>query len=200
MLAAAALCAGEARAQICAGFPTADREFSFGGEIAFPENANFYGVEGNYNAAGPFAFSVGIGRLSFDNSDTDLTVFNAGAAFDFSFAGTPSRPYFSVCPLVEIEYAKEGDVSVRSIPIGVGVGSSFPIGAGGTNTFMPYIIPAIVFSRVEVEDLGSDSDSNVGLKLGALFGFGRFYAGAEMSHVFDTDSDPTFGVRVGVKP
>jgi hypothetical protein len=198
MAACASSLASTAEAQICAGFPTADRQFYVGANLHLPEDANQFGVEAAYNASGPFAIHGGVSWLSADD-DTDLTVLTGGAAFDFAFPGSPTRPFFSVCPLVEIDYAKEGDVTFRDIPVGVGVGSSIPIGAGGQNSLMPFIIPAVVFSRVSIDDGDSSSDTNFALRGGAILGFGSFFLGAEVAHVFEDAGDPVFGFRAGLR-
>ena len=44
LIGSALLVASPAAAQICAGFPTIDRQFSFGGSLDFPEGGDQWGV------------------------------------------------------------------------------------------------------------------------------------------------------------
>ncbi|HLM68886.1 MAG TPA: hypothetical protein VK358_15210, partial [Longimicrobium sp.] len=125
LLAAAATVAlaGTAQAQACAGFPSSDRGFYFGGRADFPEGGDSYGVEAAYNAAGPLSVFGGLNVVSADGSDEDVNVYRAGAAFEIASLGLMIGPRVSVCPVAEVSWFSENDVTALQIPIGVGIGA-----------------------------------------------------------------------------
>jgi hypothetical protein len=194
MAAAAALTiAGSAQAQICAGFPSSDRGFYFGGRVDFPEGLNSVGAEANYNASGPLGVYGGIDIVSIEDvDDSDSNVFNVGAAFELASVGAMIGPRVSACPQVSFVFSDEED-SGYAIPIGFGLGAD--LGVPGVPVH-GYVIPQLVISHSELLD---ETDTDFGGRAGAFVGFGMFTIGGEVQHVFVDGADPTFGIRAGIR-
>lgn len=202
--------AGSAEAQICAGFPTMDRQFSFGAFMGFPEGADARGVEASYNAAGPLSVFGSFTVTSAEEDDdllggdeVDLETFEGGLAFEVPALGR-SLGNVSACPVASFQYTDiEGLATVTSIPVGLGLGTSIPVSTGNTS-IMPYVVPQVVFTRISADEglgLGdeSESETNFGVRGGALLGLGTLYLGGEVSHLFEDDSDPVFSIRAGIR-
>ena len=200
---AAATLAGSAQAQVCASYPTVDNGFSLGGRIDFPENIDSFGVEGSYNARGPLSVFAGLDVLSVDVADSESQdVYFAGLAFETPQLASMLGPNFSACPQVRLSYADTDFGSFINIPVGLGLGGTFATSPAGP-TISPYVIPQVVFSRFNADgDLGEDaedSDTNFGVRGGAVVTFGMFYVGGEVNFLAVENSDATFGLRAGVR-
>jgi hypothetical protein len=194
--------AGSAQAQICAGFPTADRGFYFGGRADFPEGGDSFGVEANYNASGPLSVFGGLNVTSTEGvDDSDQNVYRAGVALEMASLGMMIGPRVSACPVAEVAWASENDITVMQIPIGLGIGASLGLPVGPT--VAGYVEPALVISRFDVPDdavlLEDETSTDFGIKAGVLVGFGMITVGGEVNHIFVDGSDPTFGIRVGIR-
>ncbi|HYW06209.1 MAG TPA: hypothetical protein VE913_04580 [Longimicrobium sp.] len=195
---------GTAGAQICAGYPTADRGLSFGARADFPDNLDSFGVEASYNAAGPLSVFGGLNVVSVedvDNSDQD--VYFVGAALETPSIGAMIGPTVSVCPQARFEYVDIEGASAFNIPIGLGFGTTLGSTVGG-GTISPYVIPQLVISRYEADDNGgadgaSESDTYFGVRGGALLGFGQVYVGGEVNYLAGDNSDAVFGIRAGLR-
>lgn len=188
-----------AEAQICAGFPSSERGFYFGGRMDFPDaDVNSLGVEAAYNAAGPLSVFGGLNVLSDDSGETDETLnqFRAGAAFEVASLGAFIGPQASVCPMAEARWVSESGITIMQIPVGVGLGADLGMPAGPS--IGAYVQPQIVFLRVS--GLGETiTDNNFGVTGGAMVGFGQFTVGAEVRQIFESGSDPVFGIRAGIR-
>lgn len=199
---AAATLAGSAQAQVCASYPTVDRGISLNGRIDFPDDLDSFGVEASYNAAGPLSVFGGVNVLSADVDDSDSQdVFFAGLAFETPQIGAMLGPTVSACPQARIEYADFDGGSLMNIPVGLGFGGTFATSPSGP-TISPYVIPQVVFSRFSLDDeLGgaSESETNFGLRGGALLTFGMFFVGGEANFLAGDNSDTTLGLRAGVR-
>jgi hypothetical protein len=194
--------AGSAQAQICAGFPTADRGFYFGGRADFPNGGDSFGVEANYNASGPLSVFGGLNVTSTEGvDDSDQNVYRAGVALEMASLGMMIGPRVSACPVAEVAWASENDITVMQIPIGLGIGASLGMPVGPT--VAGYVEPALVISRFDVPDdavlLEDETSTDFGIKAGVLVGFGMITVGGEVNHLFVDGSDPTFGIRVGIR-
>lgn len=198
----------EAGAQICAGFPTTDRQFSFGGSLGFPEDLDQFGVEASYNASGPLAVFGGLTVTSLEDDVGDgesFDTYRIGAAFDLPAVGQALGPMVSACPVVAFEWTDIEVGSITSIPLGFGLGASIPVGGGGT-ALMPYAVPQVVFSRFSADsDLIDDvlvedeTETDFALRAGALFTFGQIFAGAEVNRIFEDFGETVFSVRAGLR-
>lgn len=193
LLAAAATVAlsGAAQAQICAGYPSSDRGFYFGGRADFPEARNSFGVEANYNASGPLGVYGGVNVVSvedLDNSDTN--VYFVGAAFEVASLGAIIGPEISVCPNVEVQFTDDDDGG-QAIPIGLGFGGS--LGTPGV-AIHPYVNPQLLILTGN-----GDTETEFGGRAGVMLGIGMFSVGGELRHVFVDGADPVVGIRFGVR-
>jgi hypothetical protein len=208
--AAAVVLAAPANAQICAGYPTGDRGMYFGGRADFPENFNSYGVEANYNFSGPLGVYGGLNVLSSDDEepgdeDDNEDELYAGVAFEAASLGLMIGPRVSACVVGEVRNISDDDVSYTEFPIGVGIGAS--LGVPGVPV-SGYVQPQVVITRISVDDLDDETETNFGIKAGATLGLGMFTVGGEVRQLFiDEDEDligvirneTTFGIRVGIR-
>lgn len=193
LLAAAATVAlaGTAQAQICAGFPSSERGFYFGGRADFPEAANSFGVEANYNFSGPLGVYGGMDVRSLEDvDDSDFNVYFVGAAFEVASLGAIIGPEVSVCPNVEVQFTDDGDDG-QTIPIGLGIGGS--LGTPGV-AIHPYVNPQLV-----ILNGNDDTETEFGARAGVMLGIGMFSVGGEVRHYFIDEYDPVFGIRVGIR-
>ena len=198
----AATLAGSAQAQVCASYPTVDGGLSLGGRIDFPEDLDSFGVEGSFNARGPLSVFGGLNVVSQDDvDDSGQDVFFAGVAFETPRLGALLGPTVSACPQARFEYVDLKGASAFNVPIGLGFGATLATSPSGP-TISPYVVPQLVYTRFELDDeLGgaSESETNFGLRGGALLTFGMFFVGGELNYLAADDSDTTFGIRAGVR-
>lgn len=193
--------AGTARAQICAGFPTVDRQFTLGGSTHFPEGLNQWGVEGSYNFTGPATVFADVEFVSLEDGDASEEIFQIGAAFELPSVGTALGSGASACPVLAVSYAPVEDVgTLWGVSAGFGLGGSW---SGGPNfTISPYVIPQVSFSRFDAEGDDPDDDdesTDFAVTGGVLLGFGNFWIGPTVGHVFVEGADPVFGIRAGIR-
>ncbi|MBB4636217.1 outer membrane beta-barrel protein [Longimicrobium terrae] len=200
VLATAAL-AGTASAQVCAGFPSSDRGFYFGGRADFPEDQDSFGVEANYNAAGPIGVYGGLNVITIDEvEDSDTNEFFAGVAFETPALGMMIGPRVSACPVIEGRVRSFEDFGdLVQVPIGLGLGADLGIPVGPSVS--GYVQPQVVFSRFnpEDDDIDTETETDFGIKAGANIGFSLLTIGGEVRHVFQEDADPLFAIRVGIR-
>ncbi len=183
-----------AQAQICAGFPSSDRGFYFGGRADFPDNRDSFGVEANYNASGPLSVYGGLNVVSVEDvDDSDANVFHAGAAFEVASLGAMIGPQVSVCPNVEVQFTDEDDAGYL-VPIGIGIGAT--LGTPGV-AIQPYVNPQLYIINTGGDN--SETETEFGGKAGVMVGFGMFSVGGEVRQIFVDGSDPVFGIRFGIR-
>jgi hypothetical protein len=200
---AAATLAGSAGAQVCASYPTVDGGFSLGGRIDFPSDLDSFGVEGSYNPVGALSVFGGLNVLSGDGDDDGEDVFFAGLAFETPRIAGMMGPRASACPQVRLEYADFDGITFLRVPVGLGLGATFATSPAGP-TVSPYVIPQVVFTRLDVDGV-DDSETEFGVRGGALVTFGMFFVGGELNfvggdfNITGGGSDTTFGVRAGVR-
>lgn len=186
--------AAPAQAQICAGYPSSDRGFYFGGRADFPEALDSFGVEANYNASGPLGVYGGLNVVSIEDlDDSDFNIFFAGAALEIASLGAMIGPQVSVCPNAEVHFSDEDDAGFV-VPIGLGFGGSLGTPAVAIH---PYVNPQLFIIRSGGDD--SETETEFGGKAGVMLGIGMFSVGGEVQQIFADDSDPVFGIRVGIR-
>lgn len=200
---ATAALAGSAQAQVCAGFPSSDRGFYFGGRADFPEGGDSYGVEAAYNAAGPLSVFGGLNVVSAEDAgddDESVNVFRVGAAFELASLGMMIGPQVSVCPVAEVNWFSEDDVTLMQIPIGIGVGADLGLPVGPSVS--GYAVPSLVVTRLDVPDdalIEDETETDFGIRAGVNVGFGIITVGGELQHVFVDEADPVFAIRAGIR-
>lgn len=191
-----------AEAQICAGFPSSDRGFYFGGRFdtgstLIPiDGVDALGVEAAYNAAGPLSVFGGLNVLSHDDEDDTLNQFRVGAAFELASLGAMIGPQVSACPTAEARWISDDGVTFMEIPVGLGIGADLGMPAGPS--IGVYAQPQIVFFRFSGEG-ATITENDFGITGGAMVGFGQLTVGADVRHIFADDRDPVFGLRAGIR-
>jgi hypothetical protein len=193
----ASMLASPAAAQICASFPTMERQFSFGASLGFPEGGDQWGVEASYNFLGPLAFFGGMDVFSAEGGDESDETFYGGASFGAdSLLSLPAN--LSACLVGRVGYnGFEGGSSIQ-VPLGFGVGTTLSVTP--TTPVMVYVIPQFIISRFSVDALDIDeTETDIGLQAGGMAGFGMFFGGAEVRHVFTDGGDTTFAIRAGIR-
>lgn len=186
-------------AQACVGFPTVDRQFTFGGALGFPDGGKEYGVEVSYNLPGPATVFGGMDIYSPDVGDS-RDMFFAGAAFDLlSVPLGDGGTALQVCPTAQVGYFSTDGYSALQVPVGVGIGTTIAVSPSAQLT--PYVVPQLVMSRSSFDSAEIDSDTSwdAGLRAGAVVGFGMFYVGGELERIFVDGADTSFGIRAGIR-
>lgn len=183
-----------AEAQICAGFPSSERGFYFGARADFPEDLDSFGVEANYNAAGPLGIYGGLNVISLEGfEDSDFNFFNVGVAFEVASLGAFIGPQVSVCPVVEF-HTTDLDDTGYAIPIGLGFGGDLGTPA---LSIQPYAVPQLFI--INSGGTNSENSTEFGFRGGVMVGLGMFTVGGELQHIFEENSDPVFGIRAGIR-
>lgn len=188
--------AAGAGAQVCAGFPIRDGQGSIHALANFPSGFDQYGVEGAYNFTGPLSINGGYIRSS--GGGDHLDTFRAGAALDITPYVAAALPGISVCPNVRADFTSQDDVNFVTVPIGLGLGASLPVG-GPDMTLTPFVIPALVWSHASASGLPSVNETDFGIRGGADLNFDRFYLGGVVEWIDTPGNDAVFGVRAGIK-
>jgi hypothetical protein len=206
LVAALSLLASPAAAQICAGYPTIDRQFSFGGHIGFPEDASEWGTDVSYNFPGVLTLFGGLDVNSFDDVEEEAETFHVGIAADSlipRIAVTPTQR-LSLCPVVESYFTDTEFTSIWEVPIGLGIGTTLQLTPA--IPLSPYVIPQLVIRFASGDDdlnVDSQTETNFGLRGGLLTGFattfGLVFVGGEVNHLFvEGGNDPLFSIRAGI--
>ena len=169
--------AAPAQAQVCAGYPTGDRGMYFGGRADFPENADSYGVEANYNFSGPLGVYGGLNVISGEDDggegddDDSVDELYAGVAFEVATLGLMIGPRVSACLVGEVRNMSEDGVYLQEIPIGLGIGAS--LGVPGVPSVSGYVQPQLVIQpHLRRRHRWNETDTSFGVKAGANVGFG----------------------------
>lgn len=211
--------AGSASAQICAGFPSAEGQFTAGVGTQFPDGTSFGEIrqfEFGYNVPGPLGV---FGALTFvdvdvldndddgDIDDDDDNIANeaigGGIVYEAFSTGGQGGPTVSVCPLASVTYGFiQRGVRALEVPVGVGIGAT--LGDADGIAISPVVAPRLVYSRLIIDDAFagesvSESDTNFGVTGDLILSYRAFWVGGTVSHVFVDGADPTFGVRMGFR-
>ncbi len=193
----AACLATPAQAQICAGFPTAEREFTIGASVDFPERLNPRGAEASWNVPGPFAVAAGASVVSVEGDDGILAQ-SVSAGASYALLGDPSGARGQVCPLAALGYTTSDDLgSAASLSLGVGLGLN--LSASRTFGIYPYAAPQVVLSR---STFNGDTDGSTDLAVtgGVLVGVGALWVGPTVAYLVEDGAEPVFGIRGGFRP
>lgn len=208
---------GPAAAQVCAGFPTIDGQASLALLGTFPREADQFGAEGSVNLGGPAAVFGGFTRTTAHGAESEnANTYSAGLALDVAQWFTGAFPLgLSACPVASASLTELRGAEVWRVPVGVGIGGQVVLGPPGTLELMPYVVPQLVWTRIDFTDpqsggllpglfgppdtLEDVEETQVGLRGGVLLGAGRFYFGGEATEVFGDDVSPVLGVKAGVR-
>jgi hypothetical protein len=185
----------QSQAQVCVGYPTSPGQFALAVNANFPTGGNQFGVNGNYNMAGPASFYAGI---MHDDREVGPSVTSIGGGVALQVpALTEALPAgVSACPTAAINVATaEGLDNIISIPVGIGFGTT--VGIGETLTLSPWVIPQFRFT-LATDDIDASTDwlLSGGVLLGGFLG--PLYAGATVNHIFVEGTDSVLGFTVGM--
>jgi hypothetical protein len=196
-------------AQACLGVPSGAGQTTLSGSVGFPESAKTYGVTASHNFEGPVSV---FGNYALTVPDTDLlknvNTFGGGVAADLASVSKSLPAGLSACPTVSLQhlstelsiFGETLKISNLSVPVGLGLGTTLPLGEGAT-TLTPYAIPQFIFSRSTAKVDGeseSESDTYFGLSAGATLGFGSVFVGGGVAKLFEDESKAVFQVGVGL--
>ena len=192
-------------AQGCIGTPSRDGDYAVAANLGIASGAKSYGVEVSRNMLGPLTIGAAYAMTDFDNTSTNGNSFGGGVAWELTMPGA------SMCPTARIMYSRvhestfggEATVNQIVVPLGFGIGKSFPASPG--LSLLLFGEPKFLYIRSSVDasagGLGSfsasGSNNEVGADLGLRLTSATFYAGASMSFTTIDNSDPVFGLIVG---
>lgn len=201
VLAAGALAlAAPASAQICAGNPNGALGVFVGGNAQIT-NEDRFGAEAGLRIPGGIGVSAAVDVFPGEDGGDDVTAYSGQLALETAALGLPLvGPRASLCPVVGLSHADiDGTGTITSIPLGIGLGASLSTLVGPS--VQGYVIPQVVFTKVDSDVPATDDEDSTdfGARLGAVLGFGTFYLGGEVQHVFRDEADPAVSVRVGLK-
>ncbi|MGH7469024.1 MAG: hypothetical protein ACRENP_13800 [Longimicrobiales bacterium] len=207
LAASSTLIAGQVAAQACIGLPSSDRQATLSGNVGFLENARTYGGSGSYNLGGPITVGAAVSITKPENVNEDITNFGVLAAYDLGLSG------FSACPSAGAQYSSFStqffgsfvDATALIVPIGLGLGTSIPVGTGNNTRLLLSAGPQYLYIRTNVDidtplgsGEGSRTDHEFGATLGLVLHLSQLYAGAGVSFNTVEDSEATFGVNLGL--
>lgn len=195
------LTSSQLEAQLCGGVPFNRDQTVVMASAGFPDNANTFGIEGRRKTSNAIVLAGGYSITTIDEDAAggeDIPsqhTIAAQGAYEFQLQSAESGPQLGICPNVGFGYTKWDELSMVSIPLGIGVGTAFEIGQG-TALLAPYASPSIVFAKAEVEDVESDWENDFGITAGANLVVSNLIFGGSFTKVGDADG--TFGVQAGL--
>ena len=183
------------------------RQFGLGGSIGFTDGATSYGASLRANLEGPLSLGVGYGLTDVDNVEEKVNSFQGSVAYELPLQG------ISACPVAGLGYSRisgddaefdvEATVTNLSIPVGFGVGQTFPAGPSLSVTL--FAIPQFVYNRSKGEiSVGgisgeeTDTSTDFAASLGVTLGTSRLYFGGEVFLTTVDESDPVFSLGLGL--
>ncbi len=185
-------------AQACMGLPQGS-----GGAIrlgfGFPEGATSYAIEGMAASADAGLFFTGV--FGITSADTDAGVSSENlteVGGGFAFEVESLAPSVSLCPTIGLDYGWIEDLNLLSIPFGVGVGATLPLGRSGAAGLTPFIVPTFFHVRLSIDDLdGTESDTFFGINAGMTLNADAFVVGGAVSKLFEEGDKAVFSIFVG---
>ena len=191
--------AGTAHGQACIGAATTPGIFSAGGNIGFASDARVYGAEFHANFQSPVFAGGSFSVTDWDREGVDnWTTFGAQVGYELGAAGVAPMGY-SICPTVGIASTVGGNADRLTIPLGLGLGSSF--GMNGIRV-LPFIHPQFSFLRTSPETGDATTDNFFLVNGGATLDIGTFYLRGTIGRSFEDgpgDFGTLFGIGAGVK-
>lgn len=196
----------QAAGQACIGVPIPNGSFGIAGHYQTTDGATGFGAALTANLAGPLSLQGRYTRFDLDGIDDDANAFGGTIAFE-----VPNLA-FSVCPFAGVDYTKlsatdpefeiDMEITETVIPIGIGLGYTFPASPtlGLTIYGMPqfmhirskFSVP--VFDDESFKDEANEFGADVGFRLSTR----SFFGGAGVMFTTLEESDPVFSIVVGV--
>src|SRR5262245_23483470 len=200
LVAGTAATAGKAAGQACIATPARELQLALAGNLGFLENGKSYGGSLGYNLVGPLSVNGNIGVTKPDAGANDGL--NVGANFGYELASTGG---LSACPVVGVGYSNfagnnfGNDVNSWIIPIGLGIGTSVPLGTGSGSRMILSGFPHFQYisTRFDAND-PRESDQEFGLDLDLVLHNTQMFGGAGVNFTTVNDSDPTFTLTFGL--
>jgi hypothetical protein len=181
---------------VCAGFPTAEGQFSVGARFSQPVVGNTLGVEASLNRPGNAGVFGYVNIISPEGDADRQSVIGIGASYDVG-GFIPAIPEFlSVCPLASVTMQRWDGNTYFGIPLGIGFGTEIGL-PDGPIVILPYAIPQFTLVQVGLDNV--TWDHNFGIGFGAMARFANaFYAGVEFGRAFVEGADFNIAFRGGV--
>lgn len=186
-----------ANAQNCLGLPIANQKAAASFNVSFPEEAKSFGLSGRLRLDGPLSLGASYSMTSINEVDPKLHSFGFDASYEL-----PVTTAASVCGVAGVEHSSISEGGQKNsnltVPIGVGIGKSFPV--GNNAELVPYAMPHLLWNRYSTSVGGidfTDSTTDFGLNLGATYRLNKILLNAGV-HVNSIEgSSAVFGVGVG---
>lgn len=193
------LAAAPVYAQMCFGLPLNAGQSAVALEAGFPDNATSFGVEGRHKLTDAVVLGAGYTLTSFDDDLGDDVpnqhTVGVQGAYEIRTASTTGGPQLGICPNVGFNYGSMDDLSMYSIPLGVGLGTAFEVGSG-TAVVAPYVNPALVFGKADLGEIETDWENDFGFTAGANLIVTNLFFGLNFNKV--GDGDGVFGLQAGL--
>lgn len=195
-VAMAALTPHAARAQACLGYPQGSAGAVSAG-FSFPEGGTGYALSGMVASQGGGAFfEGGFGIVAPDEEEFENAKILQGTV---AYQVEALAPDASVCPAVGVSFSWVEDLNTWTIPFGIAVGGTIPLGPEASASLTPFAAPQFLYVRTSVDDVedSAASDVYVALQAGLSLGVGAFRLSGAVSKIFEEDMDAVFSVTVG---
>jgi hypothetical protein len=194
--------AGKAAAQTCMAFPVREQQLALAGNLGFLDNnTRSYGGALGYNLPGQATVSGGVSVVKPDGGgDTDG--FTVGGNFGYELSSSGGM---SACPIAGFHYrnwAGQGfgdDENSWTIPIGLGLGTSMPLGNGNANRMILNAFPHFQYISSR-EGPGDDRETGneFGLNLNLVLHNAQIFGGAGVGFTTLENVDPAFTLSFGM--
>ena len=200
------LVSGKSVAQTCLGMPSfSSGRIGVSPGVSIADGTTGYGAGVAYGAPRSLFGTLGFVATDYDGIGASATNLNLGTGYQIAVASGKAE----VCPLASLSlgwgpddvFGPGTDVSTRAIAAGAAFG--FVLGRGSQVQFVPNASLLLATSRISVDDgitSASDSDGFAALTLGTGLVFASRYSLSPSVSipVGIGDSDPTFGLSVGI--
>jgi hypothetical protein len=186
----------EAAAQVCAGFPAAQGQYSLGLRYAQPVVGNTLGIEGSLNRVGNAAVFGNVNLISPEGEADRQTVVGLGAAYEVGTLVPAIPEFISVCPMASVNMSRYDGNTRFSIPLGIGFGTTIGL-PDGPIVILPYAIPQFNLVQVGLDNVSWDHNFGIGFGAMARVGPG-IYGGVEFGRAFVEGADFDIAFRGGI--
>src|SRR5690606_5016625 len=110
------------------------------GSAIFQEYGTTYGATGMTTSGPNLFFTASGGLTSYAFAPEKATALSVAGAQEI--VGLEKTA--SVCPLIGAGYSFADRYNVLTVPMGIGIGRTLPLGAGGSATLTPHVTPQFV--------------------------------------------------------
>lgn len=185
-------------AQACIGYAQG-RGGALNATVTFPEGGTGYDLSGMVASIdyGTF-FTAGFGIVAPDEEEGEDFESTKGVHGNIAYQIEALAPAASICPVAGVDYSWIEGLKTLTVPFGVGVGSTIPLGRGGSG-LTPFAVPQFLYVRESLDDSEEDPESEVfvALEAGLTLNLKAFRITGGVSKIFEEDLDPVFSVTLG---